>query len=127
MAEDQQHGKVEQLLARIAIWKGVQGREKRTEYGRLATFDSLKASASNKVDVKTVGLTFLKENKVGDAITIFKKNLGSFPEQPLVYESYGEAMATTGNWTEALKYYTQALSRDRGNMNAKEILRHISK
>jgi len=96
----------------------------------LVTFDSLKASAVSKVDVvtlNTVGLMFLKENNVGDAITIFKKNLASFPEQPLVYESYGEAMATTGNWTEAIKYYTQALSRDPGNMNAKEILRHIPK
>ena len=96
----------------------------------LLTFDSLKTSAASKVDVETlntVGLMLLKENNVSDAIAIFKRNLASFPDQPVVYQSYGEAMATSGNWAEALKYYTLALSMDPGNMNAKEILRHIPK
>jgi hypothetical protein len=43
----------------------------------------------------------------------------------VVYESYGEAIATLGRWSEATTNFEQSLAKDPGNMKAKEILRHI--
>lgn len=94
----------------------------------LAAFESLRAAPGNKIDVETlntVGMMFLKENQVEDAIALFKRNITIYPNLSLVYESYGEAVATLGNWSEALKYYRLALEKDPDNVNVQEIIRHI--
>jgi polyisoprenoid-binding protein YceI len=94
----------------------------------LKTFDSLRSVGDSRVSVETlntVGLMFLKEDKVDQAITTFKKNMEIYPENSLVYESYGEAMATVGRWPEAVANFRLALAKDPGNMKVKEILRHI--
>jgi len=110
------HGKV----YKIARSKGTKA--------ALQTFDSLRSVANSGVSVETLntaGLMFLKEKRIDDALTLFKKNSEVYPDQSIVYESYGEAMATLGRWPEATTSFEQALAKDPGNMKAKEILRHI--
>ena len=94
----------------------------------LKTFDSLRLVADSNVNAETlntVGLMFLKENKTDEAIALFKKNIVIYPESSMVYESYGEAMATIGRWPDAVMNFRLALDKDSGNMKAKETLRHI--
>ena len=110
------HGKV----YRIARSKGTKA--------ALLTFDSLRSIANSGVSVETLntaGLMFLKENRTDEAITLFKKNIAVYPDQSVVYESYGEAIATLGRWSEATINFEHSLAKDPGNMKAKEILRHI--
>ena len=94
----------------------------------LLTFDSLRSVANSGVTVETLntaGLMFLKENKTDEAITLFRKNIAAYPDQSVVYESYGEAIATLGRWSEATASFEKSLAKDPGNMKVKEILRHI--
>lgn len=91
-------------------------------------FEAMRSAPGSKVDeeaLNTAGYMLLKENKVNDALILFRKNVETFPQRSLVYDSYAEALATLGNWPEALKYYTLALEKDPLNMNAREIVRHI--
>lgn len=110
------HGKV----YKIATAKGISA--------ALVTFDSLRSITNNRVDVETlntVGLMFLKENRIDEAIALFKKNIATYPESSLVYESYGEATATQGKWSEALTNFEKAIAKDPDNLKVKEILRHV--
>ena len=58
-------------------------------------------------------------------MVLFKKNVEVYPEMSLVYESYGEALATAGRWEEALKSYKIAIEKDSENMIAREVVRCI--
>lgn len=110
------HGKIYSMVKNSGIKKAI------------AEFESMHSMPGNKVDAETLntaGMMLLKESKVEDAIALFKKNMDAYPQLSLVYESYGEALATLGNWPEALKYYTLALEKDPDNVNAQEIIRHI--
>jgi polyisoprenoid-binding protein YceI len=108
------HGKVYS----VAKLKGVEA--------ALLTFDSLKTIGGVSVEtLNTAGLMFMKENMLAEAIAIFRKNITTYPDQSVVYESYGEAIALKGQWQEAERNFRLALTKDPGNMKAKEILRHI--
>ena len=94
----------------------------------IAEFELLRSTIGNKVDVETLntaGMMLLKENRGADAVVLFKNNIEAYPETSIVYESCGEAVASVGNWREALKYYTLALEKDPENSNVQEIIRHI--
>ena len=76
-------------------------------------------------DLDIPGHMLLKEGKVKEALDVFKKNLEVFPEESRVYNSYAEALATSGNLEEAKIYYRKALEMNPENQNASEILRHL--
>ncbi len=96
----------------------------------LVAFDSISHLPNSKLDAEalnTCGQMLLKENKVPEAMVLFKKNIEMFPGESLVYESYGEGLAVAGKWDEALKFYKLAIEKDKENMNAREVIRHIPK
>jgi polyisoprenoid-binding protein YceI len=114
--ETSPHGKIYRIAKDIGVKKA------------LLEFESLRSSYNNKVDVETLntaGMMLLKENRIEDAVAIFRQNIVSYPNVSLVYESYAEAVATQGNWSEALQYYKLAILKDPDNVNAQEIIRHI--
>jgi polyisoprenoid-binding protein YceI len=75
--------------------------------------------------LNTAGQMLLKEGKVNEAIVLFKRNSEAFPNEIIVYESLGEAAATSGNLAEARVYYNQALLKDPTSAEVSEILRHL--
>ena len=94
----------------------------------IATFDSLRREASTKVDAETLntaGQMLLKENKVQDALALFNKNVAVYPDKSIVYESYGEALATAGRWEDAMKYYKKAIEKDEWSVVAREVLKTL--
>lgn len=97
----------------------------------LMAFDSIRLeSKDKKVDadaLNTAGQMLLKENKVKEALVLFRKNAETFPEIPMVYESYGEALATSGEWDQAFKFYKTAVERDEWSVVAREVLRWMRK
>ncbi len=76
-------------------------------------------------DLDIPGHMLLKEGKIKEALDVFKKNLEVFSEESRVYNSYAEALATSGNLAEARIYYQKALEMNPENQNASEILRHL--
>jgi len=94
----------------------------------LAEFDKMREVPDNKIGagiLNTVGYKLLLDQKFDDAKVILKKNIDVFPNEGNPYDTYGELLATQGQWSEAKKYYLMSLEKDPGNMNAKEIVRHI--
>lgn len=93
----------------------------------LEEFDAMKAAGKelSAAVLNTVGYMLLKEGRVDDAIAIFGHNIGVFPEAGDLYDSLGEAYATKGERTLAVKNYEIALKHNPDNVNALEILRHL--
>ena len=94
----------------------------------LREFEAMRSAQGSKVNeetLNTAGYMLLKENKVNDALVLFRRNVDVFPQLSMVYDSYAEGLATLGNWSDALKYYSLAIAKNPGNVNAREIVRHI--
>jgi predicted negative regulator of RcsB-dependent stress response len=49
------------------------------------------------------------QNRLDDALKIFKLNIDKFPESWNTYDSYGEAWANKGDKKKAIKNYEKAL------------------
>ena len=96
----------------------------------LAVFEGLRLAPDQQVDAEalnTAGQMLLKENKVQEAMVLFKKNIEAYPQASLTYESYAEALATADRWADALKFYKMAIEKDRDNITAREIVRLMSR
>ncbi len=94
----------------------------------LKIFDEMKLDTEiilNPNTLNIVGKILLKEGKTKEALKVFNKNIETFPEESNLYNSYAEALVTSGNLKEAKIYYQKALERNDDNQNASEILRHL--
>jgi polyisoprenoid-binding protein YceI len=92
------------------------------------TFGQMLQENKEKVLVSalnTAGQMLLKEGRIDDAMILFKRNREAFPEEVIVYESLGEAAATSGNFADAKAYYNQVLLKDPTHAEVSEILRHL--
>jgi tetratricopeptide (TPR) repeat protein len=65
---------------------------------------------ANEADVNVLGYQLLGQNKVDEALAMFRKNVKEYPRSWNVYDSLGEALAKQGNKKEALANYQKALS-----------------
>lgn len=106
-------------LYSIAINKGV--KDAVAEFDRMVKTGNTPASSA----MNTAGQMLLKEGKIDDALTLFKRNSEAFPEEALVYESLGEALAIQGKFREAKYYYQKAAAKDQSNAGVSEVLRHL--
>jgi tetratricopeptide (TPR) repeat protein len=61
-----------------------------------------------------LGYGLLDQNKIEDAIEIFKLNVKEYPESWNVYDSLGEAYMTKGDKANAIKNYEMALKLIQG-------------
>jgi len=61
-----------------------------------------------------LGYGLLDQNKIDDAIEIFKLNVKEYPESWNVYDSLGEAYMTKGDKANAVKNYERALKLNQG-------------
>jgi polyisoprenoid-binding protein YceI len=94
----------------------------------LDKYDEMVEAPNNKINFNSlniVGYMLLKEGITGDAEKILKRNLQQFPDNSNAYDSYAEALASNNSWSESRSYYEMALEKDPGNMNAKEVLKHM--
>ena len=61
-------------------------------------------------DINVLGYQLLGQNKMDEALVLFRKNVKDYPRSWNVYDSLGEALAKQGNKKEALANYQRALS-----------------
>ncbi len=69
----------------------------------------------------------LYNNKLNEAIAVFKMNVELFPESANVYDSLGEAYMKNGNTQLAVKNYRKSLELNPENNNAREMLKKLEK
>jgi glyoxylase-like metal-dependent hydrolase (beta-lactamase superfamily II) len=93
-------------------------------------YQAIKSTPSDKVyfdeaEFNRLGYQLLGENKVKEAIEIFKMNVEMYPESWNVYDSLGEGYMNDGQKELAIKYYKKSLELNPGNENGKAMLRKL--
>jgi len=73
-----------------------------------------------------VGYDLLRENRIDEALDIFRLNVELFPDNANTYDSLGEAYLMQNNFTEAKTNYSKSLELDPDNINAIEMLDQIN-
>jgi len=93
-------------------------------------YQAIKSTPSDKVyfdeaEFNRLGYQLLGENKVKEAIEIFKMNVEMYPESWNVYDSLGEGYMNDGQKDLAIKYYKKSLELNPDNENGKAMLRRL--
>lgn len=63
--------------------------------------------------------------RYADALDVFKANVALFPGSANVYDSYGEALLSTGKAAEALRMYQRALDLNPQSINARKMVAQL--
>jgi tetratricopeptide (TPR) repeat protein len=84
----------------------------------------LKNEAENQINA--AGYTLLYNNKIIEAIEVFKLNVKLYPESSNVYDSLGEAYMKNGDTELAIENYKKSLELDPKNKNAEDMLVKLS-
>src|SRR5680860_1635692 len=93
----------------------------------LMTIDTLSYAPTTNPEIvenlfNTTGYTFLEENKINEALEIFKLNATIYPNAWNTYDSLGEAYAAAGNKKLAIENYQKSLELNPENDNGREWL-----
>lgn len=74
-------------------------------------------------ELNSFGYQLIQENKINEALSIFKLNIQLFPDSWNTYDSYGEALLKVNKKKEAVEYYKKSLKLNPDNENAKKVLK----
>jgi hypothetical protein len=117
------------LLYERALQNGVEGSE-----GAIALYNEMKTGdyKIHKLDVgerqlNSLGYRLLGNNRLKEAIEIFKFVVSEYPESYNAYDSLGEAFMNAGEKELALKNYKKSLELNPQNENAKKMLEDLTK
>ncbi|MCF6406406.1 serine hydrolase [Chitinophaga filiformis] len=78
-------------------------------------------------ECNSLGYYLLRNNRLDDAIELFKFNTAQFPTSGNVFDSMGEAYLKAGDSTNALASYKKALELDPGNGSAADIIKKLER
>lgn len=76
-------------------------------------------------EMNNIGYVLLRNNKVNEAIEVFKINVEEFPESWNVYDSLGEAYLEAGQREKAIKNYKKSIEMNPENKNGIKMLKKI--
>ncbi len=98
----------------------------------IETYKKLKNENFNKYNFKEnqlnrLGYDLLEQEKLQEAIAIFKLNVSSYPESSNVYDSLGEAYLLNNQKELALFNYKKSVSLHPDNKKAIEIIKELQK
>jgi CubicO group peptidase (beta-lactamase class C family) len=77
----------------------------------------------NEREMNDAGYQLLQSNKAKEAASVFKLNVGAFPESFNVYDSYGEALMVLGNKAEAIENYKKSVQLNPGSASGIKVLK----
>jgi tetratricopeptide (TPR) repeat protein len=92
---------------------------------RIYREDPAHAYLETESAVNTLGYGLINQNRVDDAIEIFKLNVEAYPSSANVYDSLAEAYLRKGNKELAIKFYTKAVEVDPNFASSIEALRQL--
>jgi glyoxylase-like metal-dependent hydrolase (beta-lactamase superfamily II) len=123
------------------MWYGIKGLLSAADNLRQAIIDSGIESALNKfqavdktksdkyyfdeVELNRLGYRFIAEDRIDEAIAVFKLNVEIFPDSWNVYDSLGEGYMIKGDRPSAIKYYKKSLELNPDNTNGVEMLKRL--
>ncbi len=102
------------------------------ETAAVEKFQAMKSGPEDKfyfdeAEFNRLGYQLLGENKVKEAIEIFKMNVEMYPESWNVYDSLGEGYMNDGQKELAIQSYKKSLELNPENENGKAMLKRIEK
>ena len=77
-------------------------------------------------EVNSWGYTLIKQNRMADALEIFKLNVFLYPASANVFDSLGEMYAELGDTELAIKNYRESLRLDPRNTNAEQQIKKLT-
>ena len=69
------------------------------------------------------GYAYLRQDRIREAIQLFRLNVELFPDSYKAYDSLGEAMLKNGDKAAAIKNYKKSLELNPKNSNAEKMLK----
>ena len=98
----------------------------------LSMYDSLKTVNDTTYDfaeseLNTLGYQLVSENKISDAIAIFKLNTTSYPKSSNAFDSLGDAYVAVRDKDDAIKSYQIAIDLDKNNLESIRKLNNLKK
>jgi tetratricopeptide (TPR) repeat protein len=79
----------------------------------------------NERELNLLGYTYLRANKIEEAIAIFKLNIQEYPKSWNVYDSYAEALLVNGENEGAIENYKKSLELNPNNKQGIEQLKKL--
>ena len=76
-------------------------------------------------ELNLLGYELLNDNRIDDAVKIFKLNIEEYPNSSNVYDSYAEALMKKGENDQAIENYKRSLELNPANKNAIERLKKM--
>jgi tetratricopeptide (TPR) repeat protein len=76
-------------------------------------------------EINSLGYMLLRDDKIDDAIAIFKLNVAEHPKSWNVYDSLGEAYMKKGENELAIENYQKSLELNPNNENGKDMLKKL--
>ncbi|HKQ51432.1 MAG TPA: prolyl oligopeptidase family serine peptidase [Pyrinomonadaceae bacterium] len=113
---------IAQVLGRVVREQGAEAAVKRyyeLKRTRQDTYDF------GERELNTLGYTLLREQRVKEAVEIFKLNVAAYPEGFNTYDSLGEAYLAAGERELAMKNYKKSLELNPQNTNATDALKRL--
>ncbi len=81
--------------------------------------------ALSEIEINSWGYKLIKQNRMADALEIFKLNVYLYPASANVYDSLGEIYAELGEPEPAIRNYEQSLKLNPQNSNAADQLKRL--
>jgi len=78
-------------------------------------------------ELNSLGYLLLRQNRIEEAIRIFKENMNLFPDSWNAYDSLAEAYMKNNDKEQAIHYYKESLGLNPENENAETMLKKIHK
>ncbi|MEL6820220.1 MAG: tetratricopeptide repeat protein [Calditrichota bacterium] len=78
-------------------------------------------------EINRAGYGKMAEEKLNDAITLFRLNVAAYPDSWNTYDSLGEGYMNQGNKELAIQYYNKSIEINPDNDNGREMLQRIAK
>lgn len=94
----------------------------------LEKYTTLKADESyalNEAEMNRIGYGLLQNDKIKEAIEVFKINVEEFPDSWNVYDSLGEAYMVDRQKDKAVKYYKKSIEMNPENENGIKMLQQM--
>ena len=91
----------------------------------LAHFDKIKNNEGydlNERELNAMGYELLGEDKIKEALAIFKLNTVQFPDSWNVFDSYGEGLAASGDMKSAIANYKKSVTMNPANAGGVKFL-----
>ncbi len=83
-----------------------------------AHFYHIYKRVSKSAELNTLGYVYLRSGRIDEALLAFNFNTYLFKDNPNVFDSYGEALAISGDTSNAITNYKKVLELDPDNENA---------